>query len=137
MNVSAVGFLFQDAIETKGLLKGKNYTCIIHKINPNGGVNRNIIKSPIIKQNTIEQISPIAAYVDLVNSLAYISSDKTPSKFIGATIKDGIKETEIHSFLFNKLYAVRTKDAEGKNHFKIMTKANTSKLLANNLHLNA
>ena len=134
MKVSAVGFLFQNSIKEKGL-KGKNYTCIIHKITPEGNFNRNIISSPLIKKSSLEVVSPQVAQNDVLESLSTITNRSAKSKFIGATIKDGIKETEIHSLLSDKLFAVRTKDASGKNHFHIMGKGKTKSVLSKNLNL--
>ncbi len=132
MNVSAVGFLFQNKVKA-----GKNYTCIIHKVNSNGNYNRNIISSPLLKQTTIEVVSPDDAYESVAKTVDYLAEKHKDSKFIGATIKDGIKETEIHSVFFDKLFAVRTKDEKGKNHFHVLTGDKTRKVLANNLYLNA
>ena len=132
--VSAVGFLFQDQIKEKGL-KGKNYTCVIHKVNPDGNFNRNIISSPLIKESSLEVVSPQTAQLDVLESLSVINDKKSPSKFIGATIKDGIKETEIHSLISDKLFAVRTRDEAGKNHFRISGKKKTQEVLSENLYL--
>jgi hypothetical protein len=66
-----------------------------------------------------------------------ITDKKADEKFVGATIKDGTKETEIHSILADDLFAVRTKDAEGRNHFRIANKADTKKILSKNLYLTA
>lgn len=136
MKVSAVGFLFQDSVKGKGLFKGKNYTCIIHKANQNGGFNKNVISSPLIKRTTIESVSPEIALNDVEKSVSSITNKKAPSKFIGATVKDGVKETEIHSIFMDKIFAVRTKDDFGKNRFRIMGKKSTQKLLSRNLYLN-
>ncbi|MBQ9245862.1 hypothetical protein IJ182_06310 [bacterium] len=136
MKVSAVGFLFQNNIKEKGL-KGKNYTCIIHKVNPEGNFNRNVISSPLIKESRLEVVSPQIAEDDIISSLASITKKKSPNKFIGATIKDGIKETEIHSLISDKLFAVRTKDDFGKNHFRILGKGKTKEVLSRNLNLTA
>ena len=137
MKVSAVGFLFQDVIKGKKPLRGKNYTCIIHKINQEGEYNRNFISSPILKINQLDTISPDAAKSDILSNLLKIDAKDSTSKFKGATIKDGIKETEIHSILSDKLYAVRTRDALGKNHFAIMGKNRTKDLLSKNLYITA
>ncbi len=137
MKVSAVGFLFQNKIAGKGLKHGNNYTCIIHKINKNGDYNRNIITSPIIKTSVKDTVSPAIAKKDIMNSLSSITKKNSTDKFKGATIKDGIKETEIHSILFDKLFAVRTKNEAGKNHFAIMGKNKTKSLLSKNLYISA
>ncbi len=137
MKVSAVGFLFQDVIKGKKPLRGKNYTCIIHKINQDGGYNRNLISSPIIKINKLDIVSPDTAKADILSSLLRLESKNRSSKFKGATIKDGIKETEIHSILSDKLFAVRTRDELGKNHFSIMGKNGTKDLLSKNLYITA
>lgn len=134
MKVSAVGFLFQKNIKSKGL-KGKNYTCIIHKVNPDGSFNRNRISSPIIQESRLEIISPKMAQSDVLRSLDIMSDKKNPSKFIGATIKDGVKETEIHSLLSDKLFAVRTRDEFGKDKLRVLGKNSTKNLLTNNLNL--
>lgn len=134
MKVSAVGFLFQKNIKSKGL-KGKNYTCIIHKVNPDGSFNRNRISSPIIQESRLEIISPKMAQSDVLRSLDIMSDKKNPSKFIGATIKDGVKETEIHSLLSDKLFAVRTRDEFGKDKLRVLGKNSTKDLLTNNLNL--
>lgn len=137
MKVGAVGFLFQEKIKGKKPLSGKNYTCTIHKINQNGEYNRNIISSPVINQNMQDTVSPNTAKADILSSLLAIDSKNSKSKFKGATIKDGIKETEIHSMFSDKLFAVRTRDDLGKNHFAIMGKKGTKQLLSQNLYLNA
>ncbi len=134
MKVSAVGFLFQDTIKEKGL-RGKNYTCIIHKVNPDGNFNRNVISSPLKKESSLDVVSPEIAQIDVLSSLAAITSKKSPSKFIGATVKDGIKETEIHSLISDKLFAVRTRDDAGRNHFKVLGKNKTQEVLSKNLYL--
>ncbi len=134
MKVSAVGFLFQNDIKENGL-KGKNYKCIIHKLNSEGNFNRNIISSPVIKTSTLEVVSPEIAQNDVIKSLSDISNSNSKSKFIGATIKDGIKETEIHSLLSDKIYAVRTKDESGKNHFKVLNRNKSRDILQKNLNL--
>ncbi len=136
MKVSAVGFLFQDKIKGNGL-KGKNYTCIIHKVNPEGNYNKNVISSPIIKESSLEVVSPESAKADVLTSLFKITAKESPSKFVGATIKDGIKETEIHSLFSDKVFAVRTRDGIGRNHFHLMGKNKTQELLSRNLYLNA
>lgn len=136
MKVSAVGFLFQDRIKSKNL-RGNNYTCIIHKVNQDGDYSRNIISSPLIKQSKLDVVSPDVAKDDVITSLKAITAKERGSKFIGATVKDGIKETEIHSFWSDKLFAVRTRDDLGKNHFSLLGRAKTQKLLANNLYLKA
>ncbi len=136
MKVSAVGFLFQDKIKGNGL-KGKNYTCIIHKINSEGNYNKNIISSPIVKESSLEVVSPEAAKADVLSYLLSIKSKENPSKFVGATIKDGIKETEIHSLFSDKVFAVRTRDGLGRNHFRILGKNKTQELLSRNLYLQA
>ncbi len=136
MKVSAVGFLFQNDVKTNGH-KGKNYTCVIHKITPEGNFNRNVISSPIIKESSLDVVTPKTAQDDVINSLSVITSKKATSKFVGATVKDGIKETEIHSILSDKLFAVRTKDEAGKNHFHILGKKGTKSILSKNLNLTA
>ena len=136
MKVSAVGFLFQKNIKSDGL-KGKNYTCIIHKVNPDGSFNRSRISSPLIKESRVEVISPSMARSDIMRNLFTISAKDSNSKFIGATIKDGVKETEIHSLFSDKLFAIRTRDDLGKNHFKVLGQRSTQKLLAKNLYLQA
>lgn len=134
MKVSAVGFLFQKNIKRDGL-KGKNYTCIIHKVNPDGSFNRNRISSPIVKESRLEVVSPSMARSDIERSLYTMSDKDATSKFIGATIKDGVKETEIHSIFSDKLFAVRTRDEFGKDKLKILGKKATKELLSNNLYL--
>ena len=136
MKVSAVGFLFQNDVKKNGL-KGKNYTCVIHKITPEGNFNRNIISSPIIKESSLDVVTPKTAQDDVINALSAITNKNASSKFVGATVKDGIKETEIHSILSDKLYAVRTKDETGKNHFHILSKKGTKSVLSRNLNLTA
>lgn len=136
MKVSAVGFLFQKDIKTKGL-KGKNYTCIIHKVNPDGSFNRNRISSPLINESRLEVVSPLTARSDIQRSLFTMSSKDSNSKFIGATIKDGVKETEVHSIFSDKLFAVRTRDEFGKDKLRLLGKNSTRDLLKNNLYLNA
>ncbi len=137
MNVSAVGFLFQDRVKSNGFY-GNNYTCIIHKMNKDGNFNRNYITSPFIKETKTQVVSPEAAQADVLLSLNSITEKKKKgTKFIGATVKDGIKETEIHSLWSDKLFAVRTKDERGKNHFRILGRSKTQRVLSGNLNLNA
>ena len=69
MRVSAVGFLFQENLKGKKPSRGKNYTCIIHKVNQDGQYNRNIISSPVIKFEKQEVISPETAKSDILSSL--------------------------------------------------------------------
>ena len=137
MKVSAVGFLFQDVIKGKKPLRGKNYTCIIHKINSDGEYSRNFISSPILKINQVDTVSQDTAKADILANLLRIDSKNRASKFKGATIKDGIKETEIHSIFSDKLFVVRTRDELGKNHFSIMGKNKTKNLLSKNLYISA
>ncbi len=136
MKVSAVGFLFQNQLKEKPL-KGKNYTCVIHKLNSEGNFNRNIITSPIVRKSASDVVSPEIASFDVLNSLNSITNKDSNSKFIGATIKDGVKETEIHSLLSDKIFAVRTKDEFGKNSFRILGKNKTKDVLSRNLCVNA
>ncbi len=136
MKVSAVGFLFQNSVKGNGV-KGKNYTCVIHKVNPDGNFNRNVISSPIIKKTSLDVVTPETAQNDILNSLCSITEKKSPSKFVGATIKDGVKETEIHSVLSDKLFAVRTRDENGRNHFRVLGKNKTQNVLSQNLYLTA
>ena len=90
MNVSAVGFLFQERVKTNGFY-GNNYTCVIHKQNKDGYFNRNYISSPFIKETKTDVVSPEAAQTDILLSLLAITDKKNKStKFIGATIKDGV-----------------------------------------------
>ena len=133
MKVSAVGFLFRESVKN-GTTTGENYTCVIHKIKPDGNYSRNIISSPIIKKSSIDTVSPQTARANVNKALIAITDKNASEKFVGATIKDGIKETEVHSLLSDKLFAVRTKDIYGENHFDIMGKDNTQKLLAKNLY---
>ena len=136
MKVSAVGFLFQKNIKTKEL-KGKNYTCIIHKVNPDGSFSRNRISSHLINESRLEIVSPVTARADVMRSLFTMSAKDSNAKFIGATIKDGVKETEVHSLFSDKLFAVRTRDEFGKDKLKLLGKNSTKELLKNNLYLNA
>ncbi len=136
MRVSAVGFLFQNRIKGKKPNGGKNYTCTIHKVNSEGDYNRNLISSPVLKFNKQDVVSPEEAKADVIASLIAIDSKNPDSKFKGATIKDGIKETEIHSIFSDKLYAVRTRDEKGRNHFSILSKNKTKNLLTRNLYIN-
>lgn len=128
MSISAVGFLF----ENKGF-KNKNYTCSIHKVLPDGNYSRNLIYSPDSKKSNLSFISPVEARLDIMNAVNKITKNPAGDKFIGATVKDGIKETEIHSLLFDKVYAVRTKNEEGKNQLKLLGKEKTQQVLAKNL----
>lgn len=136
MKVSAVGFLFQNQIKENGL-KGKNYTCIIHKAGSDGNFYRNVISSPLLKETTSEIVTSEKADSDILASILSINDKNNKSKFVGATIKDGIKETEIHSLISDKLFAVRTKDNNGRNHFRLLGKNNTQKVLSKNLYINA
>lgn len=136
MRVSAVGFLFKNKLS--GLGKNKNnYTCVIHKITPSGNYTKNVVTSPIVKNTRLELVSPYQAKKDIITSLSSITNGKPTDKFVGATIKDGIKETEIHSLVSDVLYAVRTKDDFGKNHFRILTKNGVQKTLSRNLYISA
>ena len=129
MSISAVGFLF----ENKGF-KTKNYTCSIHKVLPEGGYSRNLIYSPDSKKSNLALISEVEARLDIINSINKIKHSPAGDKFIGATIKDGIKETEIHSILSDKLFAVRTKNEDGKNKLRLLGKDKTQQVLAKNLN---
>ena len=129
MSISAVGFLF----ENKGL-KNKQYTCSIHKVLPEGGYSRNIIYSPDTKKSNLSFISDVEARLDIINAVNKIKNNPTGDKFIGATVKDGIKETEIHAILSDKLFAVRTKNEEGRNKLRILNKDKTQQVLAKNLN---
>lgn len=137
MKVSAVGFLFEDKIKSNGPFKATNYSCTIHKLNPDGNVNRSYISSPVLKANITDVVSQETANNDILTSLLKIGSKKSGSKFKGATVKDGIKETEIHSMISDKLFAVRTKDEFGKNHFRILGRNKTKNLLSHNLYIKA
>ena len=128
MSISAVGFLF----ENKGFKK-KNYTCSIHKVLPEGGYSRNIIYSPDSKKSNLSLISNVEARLDIMNSINKIKHSPAGDKFIGATVKDGVKETEIHSLLSDKLYAVRTKNEYGQNKLRLLNKDKTQQVLAQNL----
>ena len=136
MKVSAVGFLFQNKMKSKDL-RGYNYTCVIHKVNQEGNYNRNLISSPLVKQSVNDIVTPQTAKEDVINHLNAITAKRKGTKFIGATIKDGVKETEIHSLFSDKLFAIRTRDDLGKNHFKVLGQRSTQKLLAKNLYLQA
>ncbi len=136
MKVSAVGFLFQNKIKSNGM-RGYNYTCVIHKVNQDGMYNRNLISSPIVKESSDDIVTSQTAKEDVVNSLNAITAKRKGNKFVGATIKDGVKETEIHSIFSDKLFAVRTRDDLGKNHFRIATRKQAQKILAKNLYLQA
>lgn len=134
MKVSAVGFLFQNRIKSKDL-SGYNYTCVIHKVNREGNYNRNLISSPLVKESRNDVVNPQTAKEDVINQLNSITEKRKGTKFIGATIKDGERETEVHSLVSDKLFAVRTRDDLGKNHFSIQGKNKTQKTLAKNLYL--
>ena len=131
MKVSAVGFLFQN--KTKGrLFPHKEYTCIIHKERPDGYYTRNVTDSN--NNSIITTISPELAEEEISKQLKVLTN---PPKFIGATIKSGKEETEVQSFLSDKLFWVRTKDENGKNRLRICTPKSTQKILAKNLYLYA
>ncbi len=134
MKVAAVGFLFQNKV--KGM-PGNNYTCIIHKVNEDGDYNKDVISSPLVNKKYKDVVTPEIAKEEITQQLKGISSKKSGYKFIGATIKDGIKETEIHSLLSDKLFAVRTKNDKGKNKFTIEGKDSVRRTLARNLYINA
>lgn len=134
MKVSAVGFLFRNKVKEKKL-SGKNYTCIIHKATPNGNYSQNLISSPLIKTNHTFLVSNETAEKNVTENLRAITEKEKNRKFIGATIKDGIKETEIHSLISDKIFAIRTKDETGKNYFRLANKVNTQKLLSKNLDI--
>lgn len=137
MEVSAVGFLFQQKIKGKRPLRGKNYTCIIHKINPNGNYSRNLISAPIQNENSKLIVSKASAKAEFLESVLNIGTKNSNGKFKGATIKDEKKETEIHSLFSDKLFAIRTRDEFGKNHFGIKNQKKVKSLLTKNLYLNA
>ena len=109
MKVSAVGFLFQDKVK-KRVFSAKNYTCVIHKVNPDGNFNRSIMSAPVIKSTQKDVVTPLIAKADVL-------------------------ETEIHALLSDKLFAVRDKDKTGKNHFSLMGKNKTKQLLEKNLFI--
>lgn len=129
MKVSAVGFLFEN--KNKGhFFPKKEYTCIIHKERPDGLYTKNVIGSD--NKSVVKIISPESARADIVSQVKSVTE---PPKFVGATVKDGIKETEIQSLFSDKLFWVRTKDEYGKGHLKVCTPAATQKILSKNLHL--
>ena len=135
MKVSAVGFLFQDKVK-KRVFSAKNYTCVIHKVNPDGNFNRSIMSAPVIKSTQKDVVTPLIAKADVLESLNAITSTSNKNhKFKGATIKNGVQETEIHALLSDKLFAVRDKDKTGKNHFSLMGKNKTKQLLEKNLFI--
>ena len=136
MKVSAVGFLFQNKIKSNDW-RGYNYTCVIHKVNKEGNFNRNLISSPLVKESRNDIVSPQTAKEDVINHLNSITAGRKGTKFVGATVKDGVKETEIHSIFSDKLFAIRTRDDLGKNHFSIRGQKGTQKTLAKNLYLQA
>lgn len=136
MRVSAVGFLFQERVNVKGRGRPVNYVCTIHKMDQNGQISRNYITSPVIKENRTDIVSADMAQADILSSLFKINAKNSPEKFKGATIKEGIKETEVHSLISDKLFAVRTRDEFGKNHFRLMGKNKIQELLSRNLYVN-
>ncbi len=136
MKVSAVGFLFQNKIKSNDL-RGYNYTCVIHKVNQEGNFNRNLISSPLVKESKNDIVTPQTAKEDVINHLNSITAGRRGTKFVGATVKDGVKETEIHSIFSDKLFAIRTRDDLGRDHFRIRGRKGTQKTLARNLYLQA
>ena len=131
MKVSAVGFLFQN--KTKGrIFPHKEYTCIIHKERPDGNYTRNVINQN--NKSVICTISPELAEAEISKQLKSLTN---PPKFVGATIQDGRKETEVQSFLSDKLFWVRTKDENGKNKLRVCSPKQTQRILAKNLYLYA
>ncbi len=136
MKVSAVGFLFQNKIKSNDL-RGYNYTCVIHKVNKEGNFNRNLISSPLVNESKNDIVTPLTAKEDVINHLNSITDKRKGTKFVGATIKDGVKETEIHSIFSDKLFAIRTRDDLGRDHFRIRGQKGTQKTLARNLYLQA
>ncbi len=138
MKVSAVGFLFQNNLKNVDKsLSGKNYTCVVHKKNGTGLYTRTETSSPIIQEKVIDLVTPAAAQDEVTGFLDIISNEDSDAKFIGAAIKDGEEETEIHSLFPDRLFAVRTKGEDGKNRFQVLTKADTKDVLARNLYLTA
>lgn len=135
MSISAVGFLFRDNSSVTPF-GDKNYTCVIHKKAYDGSFKKDTIISPVNKSENIEYVSPAVMKYDVFESVSAITDSKD-SKFVGAAIKDGNKETEIHSLLSDKIFAVRTKDETGKNKFRLLGQKGTQKVLENNLNLNA
>ena len=76
-------------------------------------------------------------YSSFLLHLFTMSAKDSNDKFIGATIKDGVKETEVHSIFSDKLFAVRPRDEFGKDKLRLLGKNSTRDLLKNNLYLNA
>lgn len=134
MKVSAVGFLFQNRIKSKNL-RGYNYTCVIHKVNSEENYKRNLISSPLVNESHNDIVDSLAAKEDVINELASITEKRKGTKFIGATIKDGLRETEVNSIISDKIFLVRTRDDFGRNHFSIQNRKKTQKTLAKNLYL--
>lgn len=134
MKVSAVGFLFQNRIKSKDL-RGYNYTCVIHKVNSEGNYKRNLISSPLVNESHNDIVDSLTAKEDVINELASITEKRKGTKFIGATIKDGLRETEVNSIISDKIFLVRTRDDFGRNHFSIQNRKKTQKTLAKNLYL--
>lgn len=132
MAVSAVGFLFLDKLS-----KNKDYTCVIHKLKPNGSYNRKIITSPLAKNVKFDVVSSEVAKSDMLNSLYKMKINKPSSKFVGATLKDGICETEISSLISDKLFRVKIKDVNGHERVKLSGKNAIQKLLNQKLCIRA
>ena len=134
MKISAVGFLFQNKIKGKGL-NNINYTCTIHKQASNGTYKKNTISSPIINLSTTDYVNSAEFKEDLIEAVRAITEKPKGTKFVGATIKEGNKETEVHSIISDSLFAIRTKDDNGTNHFRVANKRNTQAVLSKNLYL--
>ena len=133
MKISAVGFLFKETIK-KGKLKGDNYTYMVHKIRPDGNFSQKyIISSPVFQNSKIETVTPKTAAANILNALKKIRNADGNSKFTGAAIKEGAKETYIHSLISDKLFGIRTKGADGKTHYGIIGRDKARRMLEKKL----
>ena len=96
---------------------------------------KNTISSPIINSSKTDYVDPAEFKEDLIEAVRAITCKPQGAKFVGATIKEGNKETEIHSIISDDIFAVRTKDENGNNHFRVANKKDTQTILSKNLYL--
>jgi len=129
MKVSAVSFIFR-----KGLSKGGE-KLVVHKIKPDGNYIRKIFSSPEIDDAFIKTVSPDAAKNNIMLALNRMKKKNAAAEFIGAGIKDGLNETEINSIYSDKLYQIRTKNANGLNRYSYAGKEEALRLLSERLFL--
>lgn len=136
MSISAVGFLFEVNAKKNPIHK-RNYLCTLHKLSRDGRYSKEIINTSQSTPAVKSVMSSDEFKSELRKTVASVCDKHSPDKFTGAAIKDELKETEIHSFFSDKLYAVRTKDNNGKIKFNILSGKKTKQILSECLDLNA